>query len=112
MFVATFKISAKQEIQQVVGDLPDPMGGFGGQRSKKTVCIQHITEFRQLPDVFEDIEREWLLFRLAIILSAAESCGRKRLRVADDSEKITPWWGQEVKETIRAKVVAIGQIVI
>ena len=33
---------AKQEIQQVVCDLPEQMGGFGGQRSKKTVCIQYI----------------------------------------------------------------------
>ena len=35
--------------------------------------------------------------------SAAESCGRNLLRVADDSEKRTPWWNQEVKEAIRAK---------
>ena len=45
------------------------------------------SKFRQLPDVSEDIEREWLLFRSALISSAAESCGRKRLRVAGDSEK-------------------------
>ena len=61
------------------------------------------SKFRQLPDVSEDIEREWLLFRSAIISSAAESCGRKRLRMAGDSEKRTPWWNQEVKEAIRAK---------
>ena len=29
-------------IQLVVCDLPVQMGGFGGQRSKKTVCIQYI----------------------------------------------------------------------
>ena len=50
-----------------------------------------------------DVEKEWLLFRSAIISSTAESCGRKRLRVAGDSEKRTPWWNQEVKEAIRAK---------
>ena len=50
------------------------------------------SKFRQLPDVSEDIEKEWLLFRSAIISSAAESCGRKRLRVAGDSEKRTPLW--------------------
>ena len=33
---------AKQEMQQVVCDLPDQMGGFGEQRSKDTVCIQNI----------------------------------------------------------------------
>ena len=47
------------------------------------------SKFRQLPDVSEDIEKEWLRFRLAIISSAAESCGRKRLKVAGDSEKRT-----------------------
>ena len=61
------------------------------------------SKFRQLPDVSEDIEREWLLFRSAIISSAAESCGRKRLRMAGDSEKRTPWWNQVVKKAIRAK---------
>ena len=38
------------------------------------------SKFRRLPDVSEDIEKEWLLFRSAIISSAAESCGRKRLK--------------------------------
>ena len=47
-------------------------------------------KFRQLPDVFEDIKQEWLLFRSATISSAAESCERKQLRVAGDSEKRTP----------------------
>ena len=61
------------------------------------------SKFRQLPDLSEDIEKEWLLFRSAIILSAAGSCERKRLRVAGDSEKRTPWWNQEVKEALRAK---------
>ena len=53
------------------------------------------SKFRQLLDVSEDIEKEWLLFRSAIISSAAESCGRKRLRVAGDRKKRTPWWNQE-----------------
>ena len=61
------------------------------------------SKFRQLPDLSENIEKEWLLFRSAIILSAAESCERKRLRVAGDREKRTPWWNQEVKEALRAK---------
>ena len=48
------------------------------------------SKFRQLPDVSEDIKKEWLLFRSAVISTAAESCGRKRLRVAGDGEKRTP----------------------
>ena len=38
------------------------------------------SKFRQFPVVSKDIEKEWLLFRSAIISSAAESCGRKRLK--------------------------------
>ena len=33
-------------------------------------------------DETEDIEKEWSLFRTAIIASAVECCGQKRLRVA------------------------------
>ena len=47
------------------------------------------SKFRQLPDVSEDIEKEWLLFRSAIISSAAESCGRKRLRLGAIVRKST-----------------------
>ena len=70
---------------------------------RKQFASRISSKFRQLPNVCEVIEKEWLLFRSAIISSAAESCGRKRLRVASDSEKRTPWWNQEVKEAIRAK---------
>ena len=61
------------------------------------------SKFKQLPDVSEVIEKEWLLFISAIISSPAESCRQKRLRVSGDSEKRTPWWNQEVKKANRAK---------
>ena len=70
---------------------------------RKQFTSSRSSKFRQLPDVSEDIEKDWLLFRSAITSSAAESCWRKRLRVEGDSEKKTPWWNQEVKEAIRAK---------
>ena len=35
------------------------------------------SKFRQLPDVSEDIEKEWLRFKSAITSSAADSCGHK-----------------------------------
>ena len=77
------------------------MGGFGGLRRKQLAPIIS-SKIRQLPNVSADIEKEWLLFRSANISSAAESCERKRLRVAGDSEKRTPGWNQEVKEAFRA----------
>ena len=46
---------------------------------------------------------EWSLFRTAMISSVADSCGRKRLRTAEGSEKSILWWNQDVKEAIRAK---------
>ena len=42
MFLATFETLAKQEIQQVVCDLPAEVESFGGQRSKKIFCIPYI----------------------------------------------------------------------
>ena len=74
---------------------------------RKQFAFSILSKFRQLPDVSEDIEKEWLLFRSAIISSAAESCGRKRLKVAGDSEKRKPWWNQEVKEAMQTKVDAL-----
>ena len=67
---------------------------------RKQFASRISSKFRQLPHVSEDIEKEWLLFRSANISSAAESCERKRLRVAGDSEKRTLWRNQEVKEAI------------
>ena len=40
--------------------------------------------------------------RAFVVEEFVESCGRKRLRVAGDTEKRTLWWNQEVKEIIRA----------
>ena len=52
---------------------------------RKQFASSMSAKFRELPDVSEDIEMEWSLFRSAIISSAAECCGRKRLRLAADS---------------------------
>ena len=73
------------------------------KKVRKQFASSISSKFRQLPDVSEDIEKEWLLFRSAVISSAIESCARKRLRVAGDSEKRTPRRNQEVKEAIQAK---------
>ena len=44
MLFAILEALAKQKIQQVICNFPNQMEGFGGQRSKKTVCIQYIIE--------------------------------------------------------------------
>ena len=64
------------------------------------------SKFKKLPAFTEDIETLWCLFRTAVIKSATKCCGRKRVGETKRSEKRTPWWNQEVKETIRAKKVA------
>ena len=64
MFLATFETLAEQEIQQVVCDLPDQMGGFGGQTSKEKFASSILFKFGQIPNASEDIEKEWLLFSL------------------------------------------------
>ena len=102
MFLVTFETLAKQKIQHVVCDLPDQMEGFENRKVRVQFASSISSTLRQLPDASKGIEKE-LLFRSAIISSAAASWGRKLLRVAADSEKRTPWWNQEVKEAIRAK---------
>ena len=73
----------------------------------QTVFADNIaSKFKELPTSTEDIETESWLFQTAVITSATNCCGRKRVGGTKSSEKITPWWNQEVKEAIRAKKVA------
>ena len=46
------------------------------------------------------------MFRTAVITSATNSCGRKRVGEMKSSQKRTPWWNQQGKKAIRAKKVA------
>ena len=64
------------------------------------------SKFKELRTPTEDFETEWCLFRTAVISSATNCCGRKRVRGTKSTEKRTPCWNQEVKEAIRAKKVA------
>ena len=64
------------------------------------------SKFKELLASTEDIEIEGCLFRTAVITSATNCFGRKRVGGTKSSEKRTPWWNQEVKEAIRAKKMA------
>ena len=75
MFPATFKSLAKQEIQQVSATYRIKWNALEDKEVRKQFASSISSKFRQLPDVSEDIEREWLLFRSGIISSAAESWG-------------------------------------
>ena len=76
-------------------------------KEERTAFADNIaSKFKKLPTSTEDIETEWCLFRTAVITSATNCCGRKRVGATKSSEKRTPWWNQEVKEAIRAKKVA------
>ena len=68
---------------------------------RKKFASSVASTFQHLPEVSSEIEMEWWLFRIAMISSAVESCGRKRLRMAAGSQKRTPWWNQNVKENPR-----------
>ena len=75
-------------------------------REVRTAFADNIaSKFKELPTFTKDIETEWCLFRTAVITSATNCCGRKRVGGTKSSEKRTPWWNQEVKEAIRAKKV-------
>ena len=62
--------------------------------------------FRELPDYTEDVETEWDLFKSEIIISAAASCGCKRVGVKWVVQTKTAWLNQKVKEAIRANKTA------
>ena len=61
------------------------------------------TKLRQLPEISEDTDMKWSLFRAAKILSNVESCGKKRFRMAAGSEKKAPRRNQDIKEAIPTK---------
>ena len=51
MFLTTFETLVKQEIQQIVCDLMDQMGGLRGQKVGKQFASSISSKFRQLPNV-------------------------------------------------------------
>ena len=53
------------------------------------------SKFKELPTSTEDIETEWCLFQTAVIRSATNCFGRKRVGGSKSSEKRTPWWNQK-----------------
>ena len=62
------------------------------------------SKFKELPTSIED--SDWCLFRTAVITSATNCSGRKRVGGTKSCKKKTPWRNQEVKEPICAKKVA------
>ena len=70
----------------------------------RTACPDNIaSKFKELLISTKDIETEWCLFRIALITSTTNCCGRKRVGGTKSSEKRTPWSNQGVKEAVRAK---------
>ena len=54
-------------------------------------AVNIASTFKELPTSTEDIKTEWCLFRTAVITSATNCCGRKRVGGTKSSEKRTPW---------------------
>ena len=79
------------------------MGSPGGRNVRIQFASSMAAKSQLLQEISKDIEIEWSLFRTAMISSVVETWGQKRLRMAAGSEKRTPRWNQDVKETIRAK---------
>jgi len=73
---------------------------------RKTSADSLLASFRELPKCTADAAMEWQLFKAAAASSAARLRGRMRLGVASNTEKVSSWWNQEVKDACRAKEVA------
>ena len=56
------------------------MGLLADKKVRHTFASKVASPFQKLPDFTEDVETEWDLFKLAVIISAAASCGCKRVR--------------------------------
>ena len=82
------------------------MGPLADKEVRTAFADNIASKLKELPISIEDIEIEWRLFRRAVIRSASNCCGRKRVEGTKSIEKITSWWNQQVKEAIRAKKVA------
>ena len=79
---------------------------LANKKVRHTFARKVASLFRELPDYTKDVETELDLFKSAVIISAAASCGCKYMGGQMGSEKRTAWWNQEVKEVIRAKKTA------
>ena len=102
MFHATFQTLTEQEFQQVVCDLPDQMGGFGGQKSIKGNSLHPV--YHLSSDNFlmysRTSRRNDCCSDQRSFHQLLKVVGKNDLRVAGDNEKRTSWWNQEVKEAI------------
>ena len=102
MHFKSFKTLEKTKDFSTTKNLSNPM-----DKEERTAFADNIaSKFKDFPTSTEDIETEWCLFRTAIITSATNCCGLKRVGETKSSEKRTPWWNPKVKEAIRAKKVA------
>ena len=61
------------------------------------------SKFKELPAFTEDIETDWCLLQTAVITSASNCWGRRRVGGTKSGTKRTPCWNQEVKEAIVPK---------
>ena len=67
---------------------------LAGKEVRTAFAHNIASKFKELTTSTEDIETEWCLFRTAVITSATNCFGRKRVEGTKSSEKRTPWWNQ------------------
>jgi exonuclease III len=73
----------------------------------RTAFEKHIrNRYPMIPNATESVEKEWGLFKNAVIEAATESCGLKRVGAAFGGCQRTPWWNEEVKSAVQRKKTA------
>ena len=62
--------------------------------------------FRGLTKCTAGTKVEWQPIKAAVASSTARVWRLKRIGVPNNGKKVAPWWNQDVKDAIRAKIVA------
>ena len=77
----------------------------------RTAFEAHIrNRYLMTPNATESAEKEWRLFKEAVIEAATEACGLKRVGAAFGGGQRTPWWNEEVKIAVQRKKNAFKEM--
>ena len=106
LVVATFRCNAREPVRRR-GKIATRVRweALREQEVREKMADGIALKFGAIPEAVADVETEWRLLKEAILGTAVEVCGLKRVGVAHGGNKRTPWWNQEVQKAVGEKKV-------